>query len=105
MHAHPNAVAGLDLCERTARVVGGAGLFGGPVCGASVEQGAHVVIADVYSDAALAIVEDLRYTSASRQNLCRWTSRKIQRRLVEDVAFRVFAAGNQPDFRTISDFR
>src|SRR6202040_3672834 len=30
---------------------------------------------------------------------------KIQKRLVEDVAFRVLAAGNQPDFRTISDFR
>jgi len=25
--------------------------------------------------------------------------------MVEDVAFRVLAAGNQPDFRTISDFR
>ena len=24
---------------------------------------------------------------------------------MEDVAFRVLAAGNQPDFRTISDFR
>jgi transposase len=34
-----------------------------------------------------------------------YSSRKIQRRLVEDVAFRVLAAGNQPDFRTISDFR
>jgi transposase len=34
-----------------------------------------------------------------------FSSRKIQRRLVEDVAFRVLAAGNQPDFRTISDFR
>jgi transposase len=33
------------------------------------------------------------------------SSRKIQRRLVEDVAFRVLAAGNQPDFRTIADFR
>jgi transposase len=33
------------------------------------------------------------------------SSRKIQKRLVEDVAFRVLAAGNQPDFRTISDFR
>src|SRR5260370_23211361 len=31
--------------------------------------------------------------------------RRIQKRLVEDVAFRVLAAGNQPDFRTISDFR
>ncbi|MGH6885929.1 MAG: IS1182 family transposase [Geminicoccales bacterium] len=34
-----------------------------------------------------------------------FSSRKIQRRLVEDVAFRVLAAGNEPDFRTISDFR
>lgn len=34
-----------------------------------------------------------------------FSSRKIQSRLVEDVAFRVLAAGNQPDFRTISDFR
>jgi len=25
--------------------------------------------------------------------------------LLEDVAFRVLAAGNQPDFRTISDFQ
>ncbi|MBI2685566.1 MAG: IS1182 family transposase [Acidobacteria bacterium] len=34
-----------------------------------------------------------------------YSARKIQRRLVEDVAFRVLAAGNQPDFRTIADFR
>lgn len=34
-----------------------------------------------------------------------FSSRKIQRRLVEDVAFRVLAAGNQPDFRTVADFR
>ena len=34
-----------------------------------------------------------------------FSSRKIQKRLVEDVPFRVLAAGNQPDFRTISDFR
>ncbi len=34
-----------------------------------------------------------------------FSSRKIQRRLGEDVAFRVLAAGNQPDFRTIADFR
>ncbi len=34
-----------------------------------------------------------------------FSSRKIQKRLVEDVAFRMLAAGNQPDFRTISDFR
>jgi Transposase DDE domain/Transposase domain (DUF772) len=34
-----------------------------------------------------------------------FSSRRIERRLVEDIAFRVLAAGNQPDFRTISDFR
>ena len=34
-----------------------------------------------------------------------FSSRRIERRLVEDVAFRVLAAGNQPDFRTISEFR
>jgi transposase len=34
-----------------------------------------------------------------------FASRKIERRLQEDVAFRVLAAGNRPDFRTISDFR
>jgi transposase len=34
-----------------------------------------------------------------------FSSRKIQKHLMEDVAFRVLAAGNQPDFRTISDFR
>lgn len=34
-----------------------------------------------------------------------FSSRRIQRRLIEDVAFRVLAAGNQPDFRTIADFR
>jgi len=34
-----------------------------------------------------------------------FSSRRMQRRLVEDVAFRVLAAGNQPDFRTIADFR
>ena len=34
-----------------------------------------------------------------------FSSRKIQRRLVEDVAFRVLAAGNTPDFRTVADFR
>ena len=34
-----------------------------------------------------------------------FSSRKIALRLVEDIAFRVLAAGNQPDFRTISDFR
>jgi len=34
-----------------------------------------------------------------------FSSRKIERRLVEDIAFRVLAADNQPNFRTISDFR
>jgi transposase len=33
------------------------------------------------------------------------SSRKIARRLEEDVAFRVLAANNTPDFRTIADFR
>jgi len=34
-----------------------------------------------------------------------FSSRKIQQRLSRDVAFRVLAAGNDPDFRTIADFR
>ena len=34
-----------------------------------------------------------------------YASRCIARRLHEDVAFRVLAAGNAPDFRTLSDFR
>ena len=34
-----------------------------------------------------------------------FSSRKIQRRLVEDIGFRVLAASNTPDFRTIADFR
>jgi transposase len=34
-----------------------------------------------------------------------FSSRKIERRLMEDIAFRVLAADNQPNFRTISDFR
>jgi transposase len=34
-----------------------------------------------------------------------FSSRRIHRRLLEDIPFRVLAAGNQPDFRTISDFR
>jgi transposase len=33
------------------------------------------------------------------------SSRKIAGRLEEDIAFRVLAANNTPDFRTISDFR
>jgi len=33
------------------------------------------------------------------------SSRKIAKRLEEDVALRVLAANNTPDFRTISDFR
>ena len=34
-----------------------------------------------------------------------FSSRKIQRRLIEDVPFRVLAAGNEPALRTIADFR
>ena len=34
-----------------------------------------------------------------------FSSRRIQKRLPEDIAFKVMAAGNEPDFRTISDFR
>lgn len=34
-----------------------------------------------------------------------FSSRKLEKRLVEDVAFHVLAAGNEPDFRTISEFR
>src|ERR1700724_3274030 len=34
-----------------------------------------------------------------------FSSRRIQARLADDVAFRVLAAGNAPDFRTIADFR
>jgi transposase len=34
-----------------------------------------------------------------------FSSRKLQKGLIEDVGFRVLAAGNEPDFRTISDFR
>jgi transposase len=33
------------------------------------------------------------------------SSRKIEKRLYEDIAFRLLAANNTPDFRTISDFR
>ncbi len=33
------------------------------------------------------------------------SSRRIARRLHEDIAFRVLAANNTPDFRTVSDFR
>jgi transposase len=33
------------------------------------------------------------------------SSRKIEKHLCEDVAFRVLSANNTPDFRTISDFR
>ncbi len=33
------------------------------------------------------------------------SSRKIEKHLCEDIAFRVLAANNTPDFRTISDFR
>jgi len=34
-----------------------------------------------------------------------FSSRRIQRRLLEDIPFRVLAAGNAPDFRTVADFR
>jgi transposase len=34
-----------------------------------------------------------------------FSSRKLEKRLQEDVGFRVLAAGNEPDFRTISEFR
>ena len=34
-----------------------------------------------------------------------FSSRRIEKKLSEDVGFRVLAAGNEPDFRTISDFR
>ena len=34
-----------------------------------------------------------------------FSSRRIEQRLKEDIAFRVLAADNQPNFRTISDFR
>jgi len=34
-----------------------------------------------------------------------FSSRRVHRRLLEDLPFRVLAAGNEPDFRTIADFR
>jgi transposase len=34
-----------------------------------------------------------------------FSSRRLEKRLGEDIAFRVLAAGNEPDFRTISEFR
>ena len=34
-----------------------------------------------------------------------FSSRRIQRRLLEDIPCRVLAAGHEPDFRTIADFR
>src|SRR6202795_653563 len=34
-----------------------------------------------------------------------FSSRRIQKRLQEDIPFKVLAAGNEADFRTISDFR
>jgi len=34
-----------------------------------------------------------------------FSSRRIEQRLREDIAFRVLAADNQPNFRTLSDFR
>ena len=41
---------------------------------------------------------------AGHARRCR-TSARITQRLHEDIAFRVLAANNTPDFRTISDFR
>jgi transposase len=34
-----------------------------------------------------------------------YASRRVAAKLIEDVGYRYLAAGNQPDFRTISDFR
>ncbi|MEK7784007.1 MAG: transposase, partial [Chloroflexota bacterium] len=34
-----------------------------------------------------------------------YSSRRIAAKLTDSVAYRVLAAGNDPDFRTISDFR
>jgi transposase len=34
-----------------------------------------------------------------------FSSRRIEKRMSEDIAFRVLASGNEPDFRTISEFR
>src|ERR1700722_9692837 len=34
-----------------------------------------------------------------------FSSRRIERRLIEDVGFRVLAAANAPNFRTLADFR
>jgi transposase len=34
-----------------------------------------------------------------------FSSRRIERQLIDSVAFRFLAAGNEPDSRTISDFR
>ena len=34
-----------------------------------------------------------------------FSSRRMEKKVREDVGFRVLAAGNEPDFRTISDFR
>lgn len=34
-----------------------------------------------------------------------FSSRRLEKRLVEDIGFRVLAANNEPDFRTIAEFR
>src|SRR5207247_10403313 len=34
-----------------------------------------------------------------------YSSRKLAEKLIDSVAYRYLGAGNQPDFRTISDFR
>jgi hypothetical protein len=49
----------------------------------------------------------LRSNRRIDQNYFRFkvSSRRIERRLIEDVGFRVLAAGNAPNFRTIADFR
>lgn len=67
MPLHPNAIARFDLSARTAWVIGGAGLLGAPVCGALAEHGAHVVIADLRPDAALALVDNLHSIGLSAE--------------------------------------
>lgn len=64
---HPNAVARFDLNARTAWVIGGAGLLGASVCRALAEHGAHVVVADVRPDPALALVDELNSIGLSAE--------------------------------------
>jgi hypothetical protein len=49
--------------------------------------------------------ESLVVSTARRYCIGVFSSRKIQRSLLEDIPFRVLAAGHAPDFRTIADFR